>query len=102
MTGFTASSDAHLCGLQGCTNLGVRIFQEPHKTGDSFLKDFCGGDQTGNQETIIREIVEVARIHNDVVFLEKVDNQVFVRPSCGNAQNGVPAPGGVEEFASGL
>jgi len=65
-----------------------------------------GGDQAKDEVIVRWEVVEVARMEEDVVLAEEMDGEVFVGGvgggRCGVAEDGVPAGFGVEELEGGM
>ena len=59
-------------------------------------------DEAEDEIAAGREVVEVARVDDDVMVAEEAHGEVFVRMFSGDAEDGVPACVRVEEFASGL
>ena len=58
----------------------------------AFGEIFFARNQTQNQKSILREIVEMARVDEDIFLAEQIESEVFVGTRGRNAEDDAPKP----------
>ena len=57
----------------------------------AFGEIFFARNQTQNQKSVLREIVEMARVDEDIFLAEQIESEVFIGTRCRNAEDDIPA-----------
>jgi hypothetical protein len=83
-------------------SIRLRCLLGANQTGDSFTEYLTSCEQAHHQKVLTSEVVELARMNQDMLCLQELDGEFFIRQACGEAQNRVPSAIRVEKFPGGM